>query len=200
MIINSIQRIIFAISILTMSSSVISKEISYDFIQGGLINTPAGNDNDPTPGGDGFEFSGSFSVMPNIAITAGYERMEFDENLVIDVETFDLGVTAHTSRLGPGSSAFVNLSALYGEAKENGGATSSDSDTGYLASVGIRSMVTDIFELNLDLSREDLFDDHDVSFEFAGRIYPSEKVSFGAGVVFSRNAEKSLVVNARVNF
>ncbi len=204
--INSIRRILFTISILTISSSVISKEISYDYIQGGVRSISEGTDNftnTPLPSGDGFEFLGSFNVMPNLAITAGYRNTEFDEisGVNVDAETYDLGVTAHTSALGPGSSAFANLSALYGEAQVDGGPpNNTDYDTGYAVSIGIRSMVTDIIELDLALSRQDLYDEHESSFEFAGRIYASKMVSFGAGVVFSRLVDKSLVVNARVDF
>ena len=192
-------RSVLIMTTLASSSSVLGKEISYDFIQGGYINTLS---SDPVPNGEGFEFSGSFSVMSNIAITAGYERTDFDKHSGIDVDTtaYDLGVTAHNSTFAPGASLFVNLSVLGGEVESSDGITSSYKyDTGYAVSVGLRTLVTDIFEINTILSREDLFDDHDALFGFEGRIYTSEKVSFGAGYVVSRNAE-SLEFNARVNF
>lgn len=199
MLYSPMLRSVLIMATLASSSSVLGKEISYDYIQGGYINTYG---SDPTPNGDGFEFSGSFSVMSNIAITAGYERTDFDEHSGIDVDTaaYDLGVTAHSSNLAPGASLFVNLSARGGEVEASDGTTGSyEYDTGYVVSIGLRSMVTDIFEIDTALSRVDLFDDHDALFGFAGRIYASEKVSFGAGYVVSRNAE-SLEFNARVNF
>ncbi len=111
-----------------------------------------------------------------------------------------MGVTAHTPTFAPGASLFANLSVRGGEVEASDGTTGSyEYDTGYVVSIGLRSMVTDIFEIDTALSREDLFDDHDASFGFAGRIYASEKVSFSAGYVVSRNAE-SLEFNARVNF
>ena len=129
--------------------------------------------------------------MPNIAITAGYERTDFDKHSGIDADTtaYDLGVTAHTSTFAPGASLFINLSARGGEVETSDGTTGTyEYDTGYLVSIGLRSMVTDIFEIDTALSREDLFDDHDASFGFAGRIYASEKVSFGAGYVEGQGA------------
>lgn len=196
MLYSPMLRSILIMTTLASSSSVMGKEISYDYIQGGFINTLG---SDPVPDGEGFEFSGSFSVMSNIAITAGYERTDFDERSGIDVDTatYDLGVTAHNSTIAPGASLFVNLSVLGGEVEASDGAYKYD--TGYAVSVGLRSMVTDIIEIETALSREDLFDDHDALFVFAGRVYTSEKLSFGAGYVVSRNAE-SLEFNARVNF
>lgn len=196
MLYSPMLRSVLIMTTLASSSSVLGKEISYDYIQGGYINTFS---SDPLPNGEGFEFSGSFSVMSNIAITAGYERTDFDKQSGIDVDTtaIDLGVTAHTSTFAPGASLFVNLSARGGEVEASDGAYKYD--TGYVVSLGLRTMVTDIFEIDTALSREDLFDDHDASFGFAGRIYASEKVSFGAGYVVSRNAE-SFEFNARVDF
>ena len=56
-------RSVLLMTILASSSSVLGKEISYDFIQGGYINTygsdpvkPSGSD--PVLSGDGFEFFG----------------------------------------------------------------------------------------------------------------------------------------------
>ncbi len=199
MLYSPMLRSVLIMTVLASSSSVLGKEISYDFIQGGYINTYG---SDPVPNADGFEFSGSFSVMSNIAITAGYERTDFDKHSGVDTDTtaYDLGIIAHTSTFAPGASLFVNLSVLGGEVESSDGITGSYKyDTGYAVSVGLRTLVTDIFEINTELSREDLFDDHDASFGFEGRIYSSEKVSFGAGYVVSRNAE-SLEFNARVNF
>ena len=198
MLYSPMLRSVLIISTLASSSSVLGKEISYDYIQGGFINTLS---SDPVPNGEGFEFSGSFSVMSNIAITAGYESTDFDKQSGIDADTaaFDLGVTAHNSTFAPGASLFVNLSVLGGEVEASGATSSYEYDTGYAVSIGLRSMVTDLFEIDTALSREDLFDDHDASFGFAGRIYASEKLSFGAGYVVSRNAE-SLEFNARVDF
>lgn len=159
-----------AVLMLALSSNAFSKEISYDYIQGtysSITDSSLGVDVD----GNGFAASGSFSISPNIAITALYGTVSFDRILGIDVDAteLDFGITAHTS-IAPSTDIFGNFSIVNGEVKVSDGFTTiSDDDTGNSITIGLRHMPTDKTEINVGFSRVDIFDDTSNIFGFGYR-------------------------------
>ena len=186
-----------AVLMLALSSNVFSKEISYDYIQGtyvSITDSSLGVDVDAY----GFAASGSFSISPNIAITALYGTVNFDRILGIDVDAteFDIGITAHTS-IAPSTDIFGNFSVINGEIEASDGFTTiSDDDTGNSISIGIRHMATDKIEVTGGFTRVDIFDDTANTFGFGVRFYSSEKLSIGIGYSTGDDVD-TLLLNAR---
>lgn len=186
-------------SILVLSSNAFSKEISYDYVQGtysSITDSSLGVDVD----GNGFAASGSFSISPNIAITALYGAVSFDRVFGIDVDAteLDFGITAHTS-IVPNTDIFGNFSVINGKVEASDGFTTiSDDDTGNSISVGIRHMATDKAEISAGFSRVDIFDDTANTFGVGARFYANEKLSIGIGYSIGDDVD-TFLLNARID-
>ena len=174
--------IILASAILTASTSVISKEISWDYIEGtyaSVTDSSLSEDID----GDGLGIVGSFGITPNVALGAGYSATSYDtyQGVDIDMTSLKFGVNVH-GLIAPGTAIHGSFSVLKvkGEATD-GINTFEDDDTGNVIGIGLRHMATDAIELDIGLSRTDVFDDKSNTFGLGARFYANEKISFGLG-------------------
>ena len=100
MVNRKIQQVLLSVAILTVSSGAVSREISYDFIQGSYVSTSI--DADGTSGdidGNGAGIAGSFVIVPNIAVTTDFVTTSFDTFQGVDSDTTEitLGVTGYGS-------------------------------------------------------------------------------------------------------
>ena len=197
---HSKQKCIIAAALLSTSSTVFAKEISYDYIQGTFAKVTVDTD---TSVGDldanGFSVSGSFSITPAIAFTASYGAINSDELLGVDIDTTQLtfGVTAHTS-IAPNTDIFGNFSVLKANIEVSDGFTTiDDDDTGYAISLGLRFLATDNVELELGFERDDSFESADNSFSAGIRFHASEKLSLGIGYATADDVD-ALLLNARL--
>ena len=190
---------LLAISIMAISTNAMSKDISYDYVQGtysSLTDSSLGVDIDA----DGFAVSGSFSVSPNIAVTALLGSTSFDRTAGVDIDTneFDFGITAHTS-VAPGTDIFGNFSIVNGEVEASYGFTTiSDDDTGNSITVGLRHMPSESVELSAAFTRVDIFDDTGNTTGFGVRFYANEKISFGVGYSTGDDVD-ALILGARID-
>ncbi|MDT8452848.1 MAG: outer membrane beta-barrel protein [Gammaproteobacteria bacterium] len=190
---------LLAMSIIAISTNAMSKDISYDYVQGtysSITDDSLGVDID----GDGFAVSGSFSVSPNIAVTALLGSTSYDRIAGIDIDSneFDFGITAHTS-IAPNTSVFGNFSIVNAEVEASDSFTTiSDDDTGNAISVGIRHMASENIEIGVGLSRADIFDDTANTFGFGARFYANEKFSIGVGYRTGDDVA-ALLLNARID-
>lgn len=176
------QRSILAVAILTASSSVISKEISYSYIDATYASITDSSLNEDIDG-DGLGVSGSFSVAPAIALTASFSSTSYDTFQGIDVDFTELtfGVIAHAS-VAPGTDVYGGFSVLKINSEvSNGFTTIEDDETGNIIEVGLRAMPSDVVELEANLSRVDAYDDAENVIGFGARFYANEKFSLGVG-------------------
>jgi hypothetical protein len=196
------QKYILALAILTASTVSISQEISYDYIQATYASVTI--DTETTAGdldGNGVGFSGLFSVAPSVAINVGYGTTNYDELLGIDIDTTSLtfGLTAHTS-ISSGTDVLGSFTVIKGNMEASNGINNiDDDDTGNIISVGLRHLVTDTFELEVEFSRTDIFDDTSNEFFIGGRLYASDKFSLAAGYAKGDDVD-ALLLNTRVDF
>ena len=190
---------LLAISIIAISTNAMSKDISYDYVQGtysSITDDSLGVDID----GDGFAVSGSFSVSPNIAVTALLGSTSYDRvaGIEIDANEFDFGITAHTS-IAPSTDIFGTFLIVNGEVEVSDGFTTiSDDDTGNSITVGLRHMASNTVEISAAFSRVDIFDDTGNTTGFGARFYANEKFSFGVGYSTGDDVD-ALLLNARID-
>ena len=193
------KTVIVAASILTISSNALAKDISYDYIgveYDSITDSSLGVDVD----GTGFFVGGSFSISPNLAVTAAYGTTSYDRvaGLDIDFTELNFGITAHTP-LAPNTDLFGNFSVVKVESEVSDGFdTVTDDETGNAISVGVRHMPSDKIELGIKFSSVDLYDDTDSSFEIGAQFYTTEKVSVGVGYVMVVDVDV-IVLNARID-
>jgi hypothetical protein len=186
---HTVQRSLLMAVILVASSNAISREISYDYIQGtysSVTDSRFPNDID----GDRFGVSGSLGVTQNLALTAGFNATNFDND--IDTSQFVLGVTLHAP-IVVGTEVVGNLSALKAEIE---GIRFNDNDTGAIVGIGIRHLVTNSVELDAGISYTGVFDDNFTTFGFGARFYTNDEISFGIGYAAEDDAD-SILLNAR---
>ena len=189
---HTVQRSLLMAVILVASSNAISREISYDYIQGtysSVTDSSFPNDID----GDRFGVSGSMGVTQSLALTAGFNATSFDHD--IDTSQFVLGVTLHAP-IEVGTDVVGNLSALKAEIE---GTNFDDSDTGVIVGIGLRHLVANSVELDAGISFTDIFDDDFTTFGFGARFYANDEISFGIGYAAEDDVD-TILLNARLDF
>ena len=196
----TIQRSLLMAVILPLSSNVISREISYDFIQGTYSSvTDSSLPNGDIDGG-GLGFSGSLGITQNLALIAGFNATSFDSYQGIDIDTseFILGITLHAP-IAVGTDVVANFAALKAKVEATGGAQPfDDNDTGIVARIGLRHLVTNSIEVDVGFSYTDVFDDSFNTFGLGARYYANEKVSFGIGYATGDDVD-ALLLNVRLD-
>ena len=185
-----------------MDNSTMSQDISFDYVQAkytfATVDLSASTDEID---GNGIGFSLSLGFAPNYALTLAVIDTTFESFQGVDVETAKattLGVTAHIPTASE-SELFANLSALKAEITENDGVEiTTDRDYGYAASIGIRHLVTDTFELELGISHAYVFDRADNSLKADARLHIRKKLSLGIGYITGDSVD-SFSLNLRVD-
>jgi len=201
MLISSRQHSILALAILLSASNVMSQDISFDYVQATytFATVDLGASTDEIEG-NGIGLSLSLGFTPFFALTLAVLDTTFETYQGIDVDAAKattLGVTAHTLNAS-GSELFANLSALKAEVTATDDtASTSDSDYGYAASIGVRHRVTDTFELEMGISNVYVFDNADTSFKVDARYYLRNKVSLGIGYITGDSVD-SFSLNLRL--
>ncbi len=193
-------KYLFAVTMLVVSSAALSKEISYDFIQGTYSSISITDSSLPDIDGNGFSVSGAFSVSPNLAINAGYGSTSFDRVLGVDIDTTALtfGITAHTT-IAPGTDVLGSFSVLNSDVKVSDEfRTVSDDEIGNIISIGLRHTLSETVELAIGASRTNIFDDTSNTFGFGARFYANETFSVGVGYRTGDDTD-SILLNARID-
>ena len=130
--------------------------------------------------GDGYGIRGSFEVGENWFVAVGYSSLGFDFG--VDLDQIAVG-GGYYFGMSERTDFFASLSYLSAEVSA-GGFGSVDED-GYGVSVGIRSMLTDNFELNGSIGYSDLGDGADGTAFNAGALYsftPTFAIGFDIGI------------------
>jgi len=194
------QRSLLAISMLALSTTVLSKEISYDFIQGtysSITDSSLGVDID----GSGFAISGSVSISPSVAFTALYGDVSYDRFLGVEADATEMGfgITAHTS-IAQNTDVLGYFSVINVEVEvSNSFASISDDDTGHSIGIGLRHMATDNVEIDIAFTQADIFDDTGNQIGLGARFYANDKLSFGVGYGMEDDVD-ALLLNIRAEF
>jgi len=178
-----------------------SRDISFDYVQVtyafDTVDFAASTDKIE---GNGIGISLSLDFNPNFAFSLAVLETTFDtyQNRSVDsAKAMTIGVTAHTNVLS-GTDILGNVSVVDANlTATNGAGSASDDDMGYMARIGLRHMVTEIFELEVGGSHVSVFNDEDDILNVDGRLY-YKNISFGIGYKAADNVE-SLSLNFRMD-
>jgi long-subunit fatty acid transport protein len=175
------KKILFGTALIFALSPAFAGSPSYNFIDIGYLE--AEFDDDLTGfsvDGDGYGISGSFEVGENWFVGVGYSSIGFDFG--VDLDQVSVGGGYHFG-MSDRTDFFATLSYLWAEASVSN--FDSVDEDGYGVAVGIRSMLTDNFELNGSIGYADLGDGADGTSFNAGALYSFTKtfaIGFDIGI------------------
>ena len=183
-------------------SSAWAEDVSYSYLEANIVATTVDlGDSTEEIEGNGFGFSLSLDINPNLAFTLSVISTTFKTFQGIEVDESkltDLGITAHTT-IAPATDIFANLSATKAEVTVPDGATSkTDDDYGTVFEIGVRHKGRNGLELELGASNIEVFDTATISYNLTARLYFRKKFSAGFGYISSDNAD-SFLFNARMD-
>lgn len=175
------KKLLLGTALVFALSPALASDLSYNFIEIGYLEAEldvdlAGFSVD----GDGYGVGGSFEVGENWFVGVSYSTIGFDFG--VDLDQISVGGGYHFG-MSERTDFFATLSYLSAEISASG--FDSVDEDGYGVSVGIRSMLTDNFELNGSIGYSDLGDGADGTAFNAGALYsftPTFAIEFGIGI------------------
>jgi opacity protein-like surface antigen len=139
-----------------LAAPALAETPSYNFVQATYVEVDVdlglGSDLD----GDGFGVGGAFEIGDNFFGFASYQDASFDFGA--DFSTLTIGFGYHTG-LTDNTSFFFRVG--YADAEISASGFGSEDESGYAAGLGVRSQVSDLVELELEVAYVDLGDGAD---------------------------------------
>ncbi|MEC9334158.1 MAG: outer membrane beta-barrel protein [Pseudomonadota bacterium] len=190
------KRTILASIFGALSLNTFAASPSYDFVKAGYVQADIEDAGDFEP--SGFQIQGFKSLNENVYLTGGYGQLGEDVSGVdIDLDYASAGVgyryglTQNTDFFGEVTYEYVNIDVELDS-------ISGEDDNGYGITAGIRSMLSEQFELRGAIRYIDIEDD-ETAFEIGADYFFTPQFSFGATYVIADDVDL-LGVSARYTF
>ena len=195
-ILKTMKRTILASIFGALSLNAFAASPSYDFVKAGYVQADIEDAGDFEP--SGFQIQGFKSLNENVYLTGRYGQLSEDVSGVdIDLDYVSAGVgyryglTQNTDFFGEVTYEYVNLDIELDS-------ISGEDDNGYGITAGIRSMLSEQFELRGAIRYIDIEDD-ETAFEIGADYFFTPQFSFGATYVIADDVDL-LGVSARYTF
>ena len=190
------KRTILASIFGALSLNTFAASPSYDFVKAGYVQADIEDAGDFEP--SGFQIQGFKSLNENVYLTGRYGQLGEDVSGVdIDLDYASAGVgyryglTQNTDFFGEVTYEYVNLDIELDS-------ISGEDDNGYGITAGIRSMLSEQFELRGAIRYIDIEED-ETAFEIGADYFFTPQFSFGATYVIADDVDL-LGVSARYTF
>ena len=190
------KRTILASIFGALSLNTFAASPSYDFVKAGYVQADIEDAGDFEP--TGFQIQGFKSLNENVYLTGRYGQLGEDVSGVdIDLDYASAGVgyryglTQNTDFFGEVTYEYVNIDVELDS-------ISGEDDNGYGITAGIRSMLSEQFELRGAIRYIDIEDD-ETAFEIGADYFFTPQFSFGATYVIADDVDL-LGVSARYTF
>lgn len=168
-------RYITSLSLVAFAAPAMAGELSYSYIEGGYQRVELDDSSGFQVDGDGYGIGGSIEVGESFHLFGDYATSDFDFG--VDVDQYSLGVGYHTP-LTKNLDGIFEIAYVRAEADVIGFSLDED---GYGASIGVRGMLGDRFELGGSVNYVDLGSgSDDTSVDGTARYYLTP--AFAAGV------------------
>lgn len=196
--------------VLPQAHAASENELSYKFFEIGYQQAKATDDSDLKA--DGMFATGSFALGSNFFMTLGYGASETEDFSVLDpwsMTIYNGSVEMNSMSIGFGghkpisdNTDFVaQLAFIRGEYDYKGEFSNidSESDNGWGAGIGIRSLFSSWFELSAGIQHSDIFDDSDTAFTLGLRAHASKL--FSVGLSYTKYSDEDQIdLTARFSF
>ena len=195
-ILETMKRTILASIFGALSLNTFAASPSYDFVKAGYVQADIEDAGDFEP--SGFQIQGFKSLNENVYLTGRYGQLGEDVSGVdIDLDYASAGVgyryglTQNTDFFGEVTYEYVNIDVELDS-------ISGEDDNGYGITAGVRSMLSEQFELRGAIRYIDIEDD-ETAFEIGADYFFTPQFSFGATYVIADDVDL-LGVSARYTF
>lgn len=179
-----------------ISSSTLADSLDWNFVEAGYALTDIDGLSGFSP--SGLAIAGSKLLDENIFIAASYSMLSDDfRGVDLDIDQVSAGI-GYRYGLSSTTDVYVAASYEYFEVSANSGGGSAD-DSGYGLTIGVRSMLTEVFELSGSIGYVDIDDDSETALSVAAYYYFSDQVSIGAHHSTSSDADTT-GVSVRYSF
>lgn len=172
---------------------------SYTFVDGGYLRLDLDDISlDPT----GFFIRGSVELAENWFLQAGYLNADDSTGLIdVEIDQFNFGGGFKTA-VGEDTSINVTLNYISAEAEASyqyGGSFTEDED-GYGIGAGIRSMLSDSFELNAAIGYSDSGEADGVEFGVGAVWYVFDNIGILVEAASDDDSNRQYMIGGRVRF
>ena len=157
-----------SLALLALAAPAMAADISYNFVEAGYqeIDIDSGLVGGLDIDGDGYGVGGSFELNENWFIAASYSSADFDFG--VDLDQLMLGAGYHVP-ISDNADFYGMFSYVSAEASVSG--FDSVDEDGYAATIGLRGMIGERFELNGSLAYIDFGNGGDSTAFGAGALY-----------------------------
>jgi hypothetical protein len=178
---------------LSVSTISIAKSPSWNNIGVGYVSVDIEDSNfEPT----GFTLLGSKLINDNVYLHGNYRLVSEDvNNNDVEISTLNLGLGVRHG-LDETTDLFGQISYLNAEIEVD---NFSDDENGYSLAAGVKSMLSDNFEVMIKATRDSLDGESETAFGIDASFYLNEKVSIGAGYQIADDVNV-LTVNIKTHF
>ena len=196
-ILETMKRTILASIFGALSLNAFAASPSYDFVKAGYVQADIEDAGDFEP--TGFQIQGFKSLNENVYLTGRYGQLSEDE-YGVDGELdyisagvgYRYGLTTTTDFFGELTYEYVDVDL------DSSFASAEADDNGYGITAGIRSMLSEQFELRGAIRYIDIEDD-ETAFEIGADYFFTPQLSFGATYVIADDVDL-LGISARYTF
>lgn len=177
------KKTLIAIALIGTSTSALADSPNWNKLQASYIDTDIETPIDEDISMDGYAVSGSLSLNESIFILANFDSVG-DESEFGDVDLdslnagigFNHGITESTDIF---ATVTYEKLELVGSVDDIG--SESFDESGYGAGLGIRSMITDFFELSVKADYLDIDDENAIRYDASAFFHLTNNLSLGVG-------------------
>ena len=177
------KKTLIAVALIGTSTSALADSPNWNKLQASYIETDIETPIDEDISMDGYAVSGSLSLNESIFILANFDSVgdesEFGD---VDLDSLNAGI-GFNHGLTESTDIFATVTyeklELVGSVDDIG--SESFDESGYGAGLGIRSMVTDFFELSVKADYLDIDDENAIRYDASAFFHLTENLSLGVG-------------------
>lgn len=177
------KKTLIAIALIGTSTSAFADSPNWDKIQASYIETDIETPIDEDVSMDGYAVSGSLSLNESFFILANFDSVG-DESDVgdVDLDSLNAGI-GFNHDITDSTDFFATVTYEKLELVGSVDAIGSESfdESGYGAGLGIRSMITDFFELSVKADYLDIDDENAIRYDASAFFHLTSNLSLGVG-------------------
>lgn len=177
------KKTLIAIALIGTSTSAFADSPNWDKIQASYIETDIETPIDEDITMDGYAVAGSLSLTDSIFVLANFDSVGDESDFGdVDLDSLNAGI-GFNHGITESTDVFATVTyeklELVGSVDDLG--SESFDESGYGAGVGIRSMITDFFELSVKADYLDIDDENGIRYDASAFFHLTSNLSLGVG-------------------